>query len=324
MNIVKIKDIIIPNECSFSDFFNKNLKGKYAYWVQMRYIFPLDSIDYITYIKYEQMDEVDFIKQDIINYIDLYNEECCMFNFSQIYIDHEETSLINDINEYKILNTHSTDSDIDLNKIRNFRSWLANEILLYNTTDTGEYLNNLSESQIHMLQFYKNDMYNEVVKQLNIFGSDSAYTLLENNTGCGCCATNISSLYNTSLITNSCDALNVYTKNVHNLMVQTFENISFWKNFNKQFIEVFKKYIDNIIKSGLIINNSTNTNIYIKCNCNNPNNLFVDLLKNLSEALQYILNDDITMHYNFIHDALYNWAEQLYDKMSWKINNNVL
>ena len=28
MNIVKLRDIIMPNECTFAEFFNKNLKGK--------------------------------------------------------------------------------------------------------------------------------------------------------------------------------------------------------------------------------------------------------------------------------------------------------
>ena len=79
------------------------------------------------------------------------------------------------------------------------------------------------------------------------------------------------------------------------------------------------RYIDNIIRVGLVITESDNNELYIKCNCNNSNNIFIDLLKNLSDALQYIINDDITLHSNFIHDSLYNWAEKLYDKMSWKI-----
>ena len=55
MNIVKLNDILIPESFKLAEFFNSKLKGKYAYWVQMRYIFPLDSLDYKTYIKYEQI-----------------------------------------------------------------------------------------------------------------------------------------------------------------------------------------------------------------------------------------------------------------------------
>jgi hypothetical protein len=60
--------------------------------------------------------------------------------------------------------------------------------------------------------------------------------------------------------------------------------------------------------------------IYIKCNCNEgAANAMNIILNNLSEALEYIIEDDVKNHTNFIHDALYNWAEQLYDYMSWEI-----
>ena len=58
MNIVKLKDILMPSDYRISELFNTKLKGKYAYWVKMRYIFPLDSLDYKTYINYEQLDTV--------------------------------------------------------------------------------------------------------------------------------------------------------------------------------------------------------------------------------------------------------------------------
>ena len=54
MNIIKLKDILMPDFYPVANLFNTKLKGKYAYWVKMRYIFPLDSIDYDTYIKYER------------------------------------------------------------------------------------------------------------------------------------------------------------------------------------------------------------------------------------------------------------------------------
>lgn len=318
MNIIKLKDIILPSECRFSKFFNENLKGKYAYWIQMRYIFPMDSLDYTSYIQYEQLDPIDFLKPTILPHIDLYSEECCMYNFSQKYIDCEATGIANDINEYKIANSHVTDADIDMLKLRNFRSWLATEILMLNTCVDGTYLDKLTENQIHMLEYYKNDMYNEVVKQLSIFGKENAFSITSNSKSCGCCSTNLSGLYNSNgqFI---CDALTTYTKNLHKLMVQTFEDASFWMSLNTDFIEVFKKYIDNIIATGLIINTSTDNVLYSTCNCNANTNVSTTILKNLSDALQYIIDDNVTGHINFIHDALYNWAEQLYDKMSWNL-----
>ena len=318
MNIVKLKDIVMPSEYRMSKFFNTSLKGKYAYWIQMRYIFPLDSLDFRTYIKYEQLDHVHFLGPDMLPHIDLYDEECCMYDFAQVYIDHDATELANNVNDYRTANEYVADFDIDINKLRKFRSWLAGEILAFNTSIDGTYLDNLRPEQLHMLEYYKDNMYNDVVKQLNVFGIDGAFTLPTSSTGC-CCNNNVSGLY---ALTNpfTCNALDIYTHNVHTLMVQTFENVEFWKQFNKDFIAVFKKYIDNIIKTGLVINIPVKDAVYIKCNCStNSINASNELLKNLSEALQYIIDDEITGHINFIHDALYNWAEQLYDHMSWEI-----
>ena len=319
MNIVKLKDIIMGEDYSFADFFNKKLKGKYAYWIQMRYIFPLESLDYITYVKFEQLDNDDFLQPDMPQHIDLYSTECCMHNFTNNYIDCNVTDDINTarINEYIIANNYVTDYDIDIPKLRNFRSWLAGEILTLNKCPDGTYLKYLSENQVHMLEYYKNDLYNEVVKQLSVFGKENAFNSFNGKTSCGCCATNdIMGIYNNKYY---CDALETYINNVHALMVQTFENVYFWVGLNKRFILTFKKYIDNIIKTGLIINKDKNT-VYIQCKCNDTG---IDttkiILNNLSDALQYIINDDIDNHLNFIHDALYNWADQLYDKMSWKI-----
>jgi hypothetical protein len=317
MNIVKLKDILMPSEYGISNFFNENLKGKYAYWIQMRYIFPLNSLDYKKYKQYEQYNADDFLSSGILPHIDLYSEECSMLDFAQNYIDHNATELANSITNYKVANDYVADYDIDINKLRKFRSWLANELLILNTDDNGEYLDTLNNNQIHMLDFYKNNMYNEIVKQLSIFGVDNSFSISSMNSQCGCC-NNTSDLVlsNTSL----CNALDIYIKNLHNLMVQTFEDVNFWMQFNKEFIVVFKKYIDNIIKTGMVVKNNDNSPLYYVCSCNNTNTTEL-LLKNLSDALQYIINDDIKGHLNFIHDALYNWAEQLYDKMSWEINN---
>ena len=55
-------------------------------------------------------------------------------------------------------------------------------------------------------------MYNDVVKQLNVFGIDGAFTLPTSSTCC--CNNNVSGLY---ALTNpfTCNALDIYTRNVH-------------------------------------------------------------------------------------------------------------
>lgn len=315
MNIVKLKDILMPKDFRISEFFNTKLKGKYAYWIKMRYIFPLDSLDYKTYIKYEQLDEVMLMGPEIIPHLDLYSEDCCMADFVNVYIDIVETERVNGVNEFAIANEYVVDSDLDINKLRNFRSWLANELLFFNTGVNGQPLGNYTPEQVHMLEYYKNGLYNDIVKCLSVFGKDNVIEW-NNKTSCGCCQ----SAYNVMELNNlhSCDALGIYRKNIHALMVSTFKEADFWMKFNKKFILLFKKYIDNIIRTGLVINN-TNKVVLSSCECMTTDNYSNEkILRNLSTALQHIHDDDIAGHKNFIHDALYNWAEYLYEYMNWK------
>lgn len=319
MNIVKLKDILMPEGTWIAEFFNKNLKGKYAYWIQMRYIFPLNSLDYKTYIQFEQLDPIHFLGPDMLPHIDLYSDDCCMMDFAREYIDTDATELANNINDYRTANEYVADADIDITKLRRFRTWLANELVMFNTSVDGSPLNHYTANQMHMLEYYKNGMYNEVVKQLNEFGLENAFLTNPTVNGCGCCSNNVSTLYNLGQ-TGVCNALDIYKKNLHTLMVQTFENVDFWTGFNKDFIGVFKKYVDNIVKTGLVISTNGTKSLFADCKCrDNEANSSSAMLRKLSEALDYIIKDDIKGHSNFIHDALYNWAEYLYDHMSWEI-----
>ena len=57
MNIIKFKDIIVNGD----DVFNKKFKGKYAYWVHMKYAMSFDDIsttDYVRYETYEKLSDV--------------------------------------------------------------------------------------------------------------------------------------------------------------------------------------------------------------------------------------------------------------------------
>lgn len=310
MNIVKLKDVIMPDSFKMADFFNKELKGKYAYWIQMRYIFPLDSLCYHDYIKYEQMDPMDFLKESTLPHIDLYSEDYCMIDFANMFIDLYETEEINDIYEYKAANEYSTDADIEISKIRMFRTWLASELLKFNNSKK------YSVEVLHMLEYYKNGMYNEVLKYLEIFGGTTT-NFYNVSSSCDCCNTNSNIL---SANISTCDSKKIYIDNIHKLMVKTFEEPAFWMSLNKNFIKTFKKYIDNIIKVGLTINFPKTQTKFVECNCNSiENNSNNDILSKLSISLGYIIDEDTVGHINYIHNALYNWAEYLYDYMYWEI-----
>lgn len=316
MNIIKLHDIVMPNEYRMAKLFNEQLKGRYAYWIQMRYIFPLDSLSYSEYIHYEQLDAIHFLSDEIKPHIDIYSEECCMIDFVNLYIDISTTEEANSTYKFAMDNSYVPDADIDINKLRQFRSWLASELLNHNAF-YGE-SNAYSTEVVHMLEYYKNNKYNDVVKYLDKFGVKGKISTTPITGSCGCCNTvSIPLSFDASL----CDAKTIYTDNIHAFMVQTFEDPNFWINTNTQLIGIFKKYIDNILKVGFVIK-AANGSRFIECSCNTNNSMSQNdvYLKELSTALGYIIDNDVKGHINFIHTALYNWAEYLYEYMYWPIN----
>ena len=318
MNIIKLKDILMPDFYPVANLFNTKLKGKYAYWIKMRYIFPLDSIDFDTYIKYEQMDNAEFVEiANTVPHIDLYSTyySQCIIEFFQDYIDATETEKVNDIYQYEVSNAYSADYDVDIDVLKSFRSWLANELLKLNTDANGNPSGMYSFEVIHMLEYYKNNMYNDVIKYLDAFGY-SKVSLISNKTTCGCCAS-ASIDINTGI--DVCDSVATYRNNIKEYMIALFSDVEFWKNKNKSFLTLLKKYIDNILRVGFTLPNVTETSFTIDCQCTNGNsNILKRILENLSTALQYIIDDNIIGHKNFIYDSLYDWSKNAYERMSWK------
>ena len=310
MNIIKLKDVIMPSDFKMAEFFNTKLKGRYAYWIQMRYIFPLDSLDYKSYIQYEQLDPIDFVSDSVLPHIDLYSEDYCMIDFAHMFVDLNATECANDVCKYMNANKYATDSDIELSDLSVFRSWLADELLNMSISYSSEVK--------HMLEFYKNNMHNDVVKYLDMFSANKT-TYQLNTQKSSCCCNTSSNVYDIATI-DSCNPKTVYVDNIHKLMVNTFQDPSFWIDMNVEFIEVFKKYIDNIIKSNLRINTQNSTNHkFVLCDCQSNNDNSLNILNALSNALGYIIDNKGVGHMNYIHDALYNWAEYLYDYMYWNV-----
>ena len=96
-----------------------------------------------------------------------------------------------------------------------------------------------------------------------------------------------------------------------------FSNIDFWTQWSPEFLGIFKKYVDNIIKSNLPIGNIS-SDTYQDCSCNNKNGSDNNhILQRLSESLSYMMVGDICGHKNYIYDALYEWSSKLYEYMIW-------
>lgn len=302
----------MPDKYSISDMFNTYLKDRYAFWVQMRYIVPLSEMTHSDYVDCEQNEK----KIEKFNHIDMYSTECCMIKFVEYYVDSEETDRINSISKYLINNDHITDSDITISDIKLFRRWLANSLInLNNITDDLDPSLKLDDKQLHVLDYYANDMYNDIVKYLSIFGSNTPYLNIESS--CGCCSQESLNILTTPI--NTCDSLLVYRNNIYNSMVTMFSDVNFWLRWPKDFITMFKKYIDNIIKVNLKINNLKDPAVNIKdCVCNKEDDdANMRILNRLSISLGYILNNEYNSHKNYIHDALYDWSSILYEYMQW-------
>lgn len=334
MNIIKLKDVLMPEENPKATFFNTHLKGKYAWWVGMRYITPIvpEDIDQKVMPGSIGLGRAGYIKceQDINNlldpesefhtqYIDTHDGD---YNFLAEYADINETDYINNIAMFVSQNNYKTDDDITTDELKKFRTWLAEELLKFGQTISGERLESVYSNKVnHMLQYYAKNMTDDVVLGLIDFGAASVSILSTTTSKCGCVgSSNISSLY-TDTLTN-CDPLEVYRKNIYKLMVETFSSIDFWLDRygqSKAFIGEFKKYIDNILRVGLPLNiDILADSRFTDCGCTqHVDSQGVKILTRLSEALGHIINESVDGHKNFIASAFADWSKYLYESMYW-------
>ena len=314
MNIIKFYDSIIEGK----DFWNNYLKGKYAYNVNMKWVFPFEKLDRDQYVALSKGDiSIDDFEEEV-DYITLSSG-----NYSY-YIDMTATEKANSISKYIYLNNYSTDSDITLSELKKFRTWLATQLL--NTADfKEEFIEQHKEYDLMMinamLNYYKNEMSDSTTKMLSMFVPGmSASIIMPNLTSCGC-NTNL----NTALTigsTNVCDPLYIYTNEIYKYMIKCFSNIDFWDNdyLRSTIVVDFKNYIDNIIKANLPLTSSV-PNKYQDCTCLNVDTdlqlRYQNMLAKLSQTLQYIIDEDVDGHKNYIYLSLNDWATYLYEKMRW-------
>lgn len=301
MNIVKLKDQIKPDD----NFFNTYLKGKYAWWIHMRYIVPFDLMGVNGYIACEE-DINDLFKPPFMaEFRDTYDQAMWP------YIDEEATDAANQWNLYKTKNKYSTDPNITIDKVKLFRSWLATTILTFDMDSKGNQMHDeLTVDQTWVLQYYANGMYDEVVKRLSLVGKKVLYDT--NKSTCGC---NNSTYLNLNVDT--CDPLAAYKESIYNQMVDMFSEIEFWMKWDADFLKEFKKYIDNIVNLDLKLDYTEYVDVYADCTCMDNENTNIDILKRLKVALDYMINGKVAGHKNYISDALKDWASILYEKMQW-------
>ena len=248
MNIIKLKDVVMPDHMPQAELFNKYLKGKYAYWIQMRYIVSFDHMRHEGYVACEE-DVKKLLQKENGTYPRPYGAPCIDVYDKGIieFVDSLETDRINNTVDFRMKNKYVTDEDITVDELKKFRQWLASEILLMDQTELGEQKHSyLTDEETHTMQYYASNMYDSTIKILTEFGGSTVVTSNPTVSSCGCSAsTDLSALYTVS----ACDPISIYRKNLYSKMVEMFSSIEFWQKWSPEFIGVFKRYIDNLSKS---------------------------------------------------------------------------
>jgi hypothetical protein len=304
MNIVKFKDIYLTQENADQltedemILFNKWFKGRYAYVVNWTWCVPFDVMTEAEYVLVSEQNEID-------EYVNL------LYSSVLNLVDQSTTSRINSVELYKNLNKFVSDDEITLDELKNFRNWMAENLLEIRT--------NLLSGEFEMLSYYKEDMFDQVIKSLSLFTTNAQPTVTYvNQKSCNCMTSNIKS---NMTITNQCDAVSEYRRGIYNRMVELFSDYTYWIELDG-FIAEFKRYIDGIISYNLPLYTSQYVNVFDDCTCASQTDALqqrgIRAMKNLSQALQYIIDNDVTGHKNFINTSLNVFASEYYEMMKWK------
>lgn len=283
MNIVKIKDTVKPNDVLWNKFF----KGKYAFWIHMRYLVPLEHMSIGEYVKAEQSGcvqseyHVDTLKHDV-----------------DLYIDYSETERLFNVNKYLNINKFVPVGEITMDDIRNFRSWMAGVFYDLSSEATGQ----------HVWNFYKNSMWDEVCKWLclDIPTQQVQATL----SGCGC---------NTSLhslqVNGSCDPLLEYRRRMKATLVKMF-TLQFLTEQDPKVLNQIRLYIESILASNLVFGASKD---FKDCSCGtSQNELHLRALcERFAKTLSAIIDGSWKERINYHTDNTKNWIDQVYELMTW-------
>lgn len=338
MNIVKFKDIYLTQENA--DYlteneiylFNKWFKGRYAYVVNWKWCVPIDIMTESEFIIASIVDDSDISTFDVDENTSLELEDIndmtndlsipeflstryrIVIQYSKLQaelVDKSTTSRINSSELYKNLNKFVSDENITLDELKNFRSWLAENILNIKV--------DFAMGENELLTYYKDDMFDQVIKSLSLFASNSLPTVTYvNQKSCNCLTSNIKS---NMMITNQCDAVSEYRRGIYNRMVELFSDYTYWIELGG-FIAEFKRYIDGIISYNLPLYTSQYVNVFDDCTCASQTDALqqrgIRAMKNLSQSLQYIIDNDVAGHKNFINTSLNVFASEYYEMMKWK------
>lgn len=325
MNIIKIADI---KSSEVDEYIRENyefFKNLYCFCINWKYILRFEDVEKLAVLR-----EVDVLNEYINlslmsddEIIKLFTRNEITYGTAQEYIfnglvDIELTEKANSFSKYKEYNSFSPDdSELTIEEIKKFRTWLANTLLgLLSTEEDIEY------ETIEMLKYYANETTDDTINHLSHFYLEQHIGITTSPTvqSCSCNATAASVLLANGVVSN-CDPIYMYKKSLYNYMVKTFSDIHFWTERESEFLSMFKKYIDSIIKLNLPLTSSPYISELYDCNCltttDSAQERLMAILKNLSTALGYMIEEKISGHKNFIGDTLNQWSSKLYEIMRW-------
>ena len=313
MNIVKFRDIYLEtNDSSLTtsdiENFNANLRGKYAYVVNWKWVVPMSKMSETEFVNASVLDSSQGTEDTPNNLIPF---GAIQLDKISDYVDHSETEITNNVSRYLKLNEFVSDSDITIDDAKKFRQYLAEQLLAIKY----EFV----KGETQMLNYYKDNMYDSVVDSLTIFTENNQVQLSYiGKKSCDCLTTK--GLQGQVVVNGQCDPIYEYRIGVYSKMVELFSDYNYWIGLGGLCID-FKKYIDAIIKYNLPLFISSNINVFDDCTCASRTDSLqergINAMKNLSLALQYIIDSDVDGHKNFINEALSVFASQYYERMYW-------
>ena len=248
------------------------------------------------------------------------------------YVDENDTEKVNAIHKYIEYNSFTPDKELTLEQIKRFRTWLAT--VLFNLLSPEP---DVEKNTIAMLNYYKNEMNDNVIDTLASFHVDmpqvGIYTAgVQGVTGidiissikkspCSCTKSSLAAMLAQPSSVSVCDPIAIYRRALYSQMVDVFSDINFWMEREKELLLEIKRYIDAIIKLNLPLTASQYVSELYDCNCltstDSAQERLMSILKNLSTAFDYMANDKVTGNKNFIGDTLNQWAAKLYEIMRW-------
>jgi hypothetical protein len=305
MNIVKFKDIYLKDLQQFTqdemDWFNDNLKGKYAYALNWNWVIPFSAMTVSEFVENSRLNTPDGFD----NYpYDKFEE----------FVDLEFTEKANSIDKYVALNKFSGKTELTIEDVKKFRTWLASTLLAIKDEES------MDRGEKPMLEYYANNMYDTTVENLSIFSViEPQYSTIMSST-CGCVKTG--SIGSISAIGAVCDPLAMYRRGIYDLMVKLWSDHHYWIDLESDdFLTEFKRYIDAVISYNMPLYIVDWTNVFADCTCLNQDDALqmagIKAMSNLSQALQYMIDGETNGHKNFIDSALRVFASQYYERMYW-------